>query len=107
MAQLKTDKKGKQLLPLCEITDWPAFRIRGYMHDIGRSYIPVDELKAEIAMLSRFKINTFHWHLTENQAWRLESKKYPQLNAPANMERSKSITQTGHITLTFLGITIL
>lgn len=89
MAQLKTDKKGKQLLPLCEITDWPAFRIRGYMHDIGRSYIPVDELKAEIAMLSRFKINTFHWHLTENQAWRLESKLYPQLNAPANMERSK------------------
>ena len=58
MAQLKTDKKGKQLLPLCEITDWPAFRIRGFMHDIGRSYIPVDELKAEIAMLSRFKINT-------------------------------------------------
>lgn len=89
MAQLKTDKKGKRLLPLCEITDWPAFRIRGYMHDIGRSYIPVDELKAEIAMLSRFKINTFHLHLTENQAWRLESKKYPQLNAPANMERSK------------------
>lgn len=89
MAQLTTDKKGKQLLPLCEITDWPAFRIRGFMHDIGRSYIPLDELKAEIAMLSRFKINTFHWHLTENQAWRLESKKYPQLNAPANMERSK------------------
>ena len=89
MAQLKTDKKGKRLLPLCEITDWPAFRIRGYMHDIGRSYILMDELKAEIAMLSRFKINTFHWHLTENQAWRLESKLYPQLNAPANMERSK------------------
>ena len=89
MAQLAVGKKGKQLLPLCEITDWPAFRIRGYMHDIGRSYIPVDELKAEIAMLSRFKINTFHWHLTENQAWRLESKLYPQLNAPANMERSK------------------
>lgn len=89
MAQLAVDKNGKQLLPLCEITDWPAFRIRGYMHDIGRSYIPVDELKAEIAMLSRFKINTFHWHLTENQAWRLESKLYPQLNAPANMERSK------------------
>lgn len=89
MAQLTTDKKGKRLLPLCEITDWPAFRIRGYMHDIGRSYIPMDELKAEIAMLSRFKINTFHWHLTENQAWRLESKLYPQLNAPVNMERSK------------------
>lgn len=89
MAQLTTDKKGKRLLPLCEITDWPAFRIRGYMHDIGRSYIPMDELKAEIAMLSHFKINTFHWHLTENQAWRLESKLYPQLNAPANMERSK------------------
>ncbi len=74
-------------MPQCEIIDWPAFRIRGFMHDTGRSFIPIDELKNEIAILSRFKINTFHWHLTENQAWRLESKRYPQLNAPENMER--------------------
>ena len=89
LEQLKTTKNKKIYLPQCDITDWPAFRIRGFMHDVGRSYIPVEELKCEISLLSRYKINVFHWHLTENQAWRLESKHYPELNAPENMEREK------------------
>lgn len=89
LEQLKYTKNKKTYLPQCEITDWPAFRIRGFMHDVGRSYIPVEELKREISLLSRYKINVFHWHLTENQAWRLESKRYPELNAPENMEREK------------------
>lgn len=71
----------------CRITDWPAFRIRGWMHDVGRSYISLEELKREIVLLSRYKINTFHWHLTENQAWRLESKRYPELNDSTRMTR--------------------
>ena len=73
--------------PVCTITDWPSFRIRGFMQDCGRTWISPEELKQEIDILSRFKINVFHWHLTENQAWRLESKVFPQLNAPENMER--------------------
>jgi len=81
-------------LPCCEITDWPAFRIRGFMHDAGRSYISPEEIKREIELLSRFKINTFHWHLTENQAWRLESKIYPQLNSPENMTRHPGLFYT-------------
>ena len=89
LEQLKTTKNKKIYLPQCDITDWPAFRIRGFMYDVGRSYIPVEELKREISLLSRYKINVFHWHLTENQAWRLESKRYPELNAPENMEREK------------------
>ena len=89
LEQLKFTKNKKTYLPQCDITDWPAFRIRGFMHDVGRSYIPVEELKREISLLSRYKINVFHWHLTENQAWRLESKRYPELNAPENMEREK------------------
>lgn len=89
LEQLKTTKNKKIYLPQCDITDWPAFRIRGFMHDVGRSYIPLEELKREISLLSRYKINVFHWHLTENQAWRLECRKYPQLNAPENMEREK------------------
>ena len=89
LEQLKTTKNKKIYLPQCDITDWPAFCIRGFMHDVGRSYIPVEELKREISLLSRYKINVFHWHLTENQAWRLECRKYPQLNAPENMEREK------------------
>lgn len=89
LEQLKYTKNKKTWVPQCDITDWPAFRIRGFMHDVGRNYIPVEELKREISLLSRYKINVFHWHLTENLAWRLECRKYPQLNAPENMEREK------------------
>ena len=87
LEQLKTTKNKKIYLPQCDITDWPAFRIRGFMHDVGRSYIPVEELKREISLLSRYKINVFHWHLTENQAWRLESKIFPMLNDSVNTIR--------------------
>lgn len=74
-------------LPICSITDWPAFPWRGFMMDSGRSYISMDELKREIDAMSRFKLNVFHWHLTENQAWRLESKVFPQLNDSVNSTR--------------------
>ena len=71
----------------CDITDWPAFRLRGYMHDVGRGFLEFTELKNQIVKLSRFKVNTFHWHLTDNQGWRLESKVYPQLNANTSFSR--------------------
>lgn len=83
--QLAEGNKGK--IPACTITDWPAFPIRGYMHDIGRSYMNYDEIKKHIVNLSRYKVNVFHWHLTENQGWRLESKRFPQLNAPSSYTR--------------------
>ncbi|MDE7389097.1 MAG: family 20 glycosylhydrolase, partial [Muribaculaceae bacterium] len=69
------------------ITDWPAFKLRGFMHDVGRSFITADELVHEIELMSRFKVNTFHWHLTENQAWRFEVKAYPQLTSASSMTR--------------------
>ncbi len=74
-------------LPCLEITDYPAFRIRGFMQDVGRSYVSMEELKREIDLLSKYKINVFHWHLTENQAWRMESKVHPELVADKNMTR--------------------
>ena len=69
------------------ITDFPAFKVRGFMHDVGRSFIPIDDLRRQIDLLSRFKVNVFHWHLTENQAWRLEIKAFPQLTSAASMTR--------------------
>lgn len=69
------------------ITDWPSFKLRGFMHDTGRSFIPVDELKREIDLLSRFKVNTFHWHLTDYTGWRLEIKAYPQLTGDKAITR--------------------
>lgn len=84
---LQTDDSNKGTIKSCVIVDWPAFPIRGFMQDVGRSYISIEELKREISMLSKFKINVFHWHLTENQAWRLESKIFPMLNDSINMTR--------------------
>lgn len=57
------------------------------MQDVGRSYISIEELKREIKILSRYKINVFHWHLTENQSWRMESKLFPMLNDSVNTTR--------------------
>jgi len=80
------NKKGITLEQV-EITDWPAFKLRGYMHDIGRSYLSVDLIKRHIDLLSRFKVNTFHWHFTENQGFRFEVKAFPQLQNPRFMTR--------------------
>lgn len=92
LRQLAQDSGGE--IEGVEITDWPAFKLRGWLHDIGRSYISVDELKKQIDILSRFKVNTFHWHLTENQAFRMGSRKYPQLNLPENMTRQPGLYYT-------------
>jgi len=80
LRQLTEKKSGRSFVTGCKIIDWPAFRIRGFMQDVGRTYIPMEELKREIAKLAQYKINVFHWHLTENQSWRLESKIFPMLN---------------------------
>ena len=88
LKQIISSSDGKSI-PCLEIIDYPAFSVRGFMHDVGRSFISVEELKNEIELLSQFKINVFHWHLTENQAWRLQSKVFPQLNDSANFTRFK------------------
>ena len=65
-----------------EIKDYPAFPIRGFMHDNGRNFRSVENLKKDIDLFSAYKLNVFHWHLTDNPAWRIESKCYPVLNDP-------------------------
>lgn len=75
-----TDKDG--YVPEVEIVDYPAFPIRGFMHDTGRNFREVALLKKDIDLMSFYKLNVFHWHLTDNPAWRIESHAYPQLNDP-------------------------
>lgn len=92
LRQLALDDNMMSFRPALEsvgIIDYPSFPVRGFMHDTGRSYIPVDELKRHIELLSMFKINVFHWHLTENQAWRFEVKAYPQLTSAESMVRDE------------------
>ena len=80
-------EEGNAAFECLQLSDWPAFKVRGFMHDVGRSFLSFDELKREIDNLSRFKVNVFHWHLTEKLAWRFEVKAFPQLTAAENMTR--------------------
>ena len=66
-------------LPAVEINDSPRFSYRGMMLDVGRHMFTVDEIKTYIDMLALHNINRFHWHLSEDQGWRIEIKKYPKL----------------------------
>ncbi len=70
-------------LPLAEIIDQPRFSYRGMHLDVGRHMFPVDFIKKYIDMMAHFKYNTFHWHLTEDQGWRIEIKQYPKLQEVA------------------------
>lgn len=65
--------------PAVSIKDEPRFGYRGVMLDVCRHFIPVEDIKKQIDVLSLFKINRLHWHLTEDQGWRIEIKKYPKL----------------------------
>ena len=66
-------------IPACVVRDKPTFAYRGAMLDVCRHFFPVKDVKTYIDILSLHKINKFHWHLTDDQGWRIEIKKYPLL----------------------------
>ncbi|MGJ7030097.1 family 20 glycosylhydrolase [Niabella hirudinis] len=94
LRQLLAQKTRNNTLYGCIIRDWPAFGLRGFMHDNGRNFQPVARLKAQLERLSWYKFNTFHWHLTDNPAWRPESRVYPLLNNPANRKPGRDPDST-------------
>lgn len=73
-----------EAIPQLHITDQPRTHIRELMVDPCRTFIPFNELKAFIPEMARYKYNTIHLHLTDDQAWRIEIKKYPQLTQQAS-----------------------
>jgi hexosaminidase len=68
-------------LPSVAITDQPRFGYRGVLLDVGRHFFSVATIKKQLDLAAQYKINRFHWHLTDNEGWRIEIKKYPQLTA--------------------------
>ena len=76
---LPTEKSNSLHIPQCNIVDSPRFAYRGLHLDCGRHFFPVDFIKQYIDFIAMHKMNTFHWHLTEDQGWRIEIKKYPKL----------------------------
>ena len=80
-------------LPAVEINDQPRFGYRGMMLDVGRHFFSMDEIKTYIDMMALHNINRFHWHLSEDQGWRIEIKKYPKLTEIGSMRKG---TVIGH-----------
>jgi hexosaminidase len=80
-------------IPCCTIEDAPRFSYRGLHLDVGRHFFPVDFVKRYIDLLAFHKMNVFHWHLTEDQGWRIEIKKFPELQTIA---ACRNETLVGH-----------
>ncbi|MCV4783869.1 family 20 glycosylhydrolase, partial [Escherichia coli] len=66
-------------LPFVAIADRPRFRYRGMHLDTARHFMPVEFIRKYIDLMAQYKFNYFHWHLTDDQGWRIEIKKYPLL----------------------------
>ncbi|HTK26393.1 MAG TPA: family 20 glycosylhydrolase [Pyrinomonadaceae bacterium] len=79
MQLIPADFKKDATIPAVAITDQPRFAYRGMHLDVGRHFMPVSFVKKYIDLMSQYKFNYFHWHLTEDQGWRIEIKKYPRL----------------------------
>jgi hexosaminidase len=67
------------MIPAVDIEDTPRFKYRGMHLDVGRHFFPVSFIKRYLDLLAAYKMNVFHWHLTEDQGWRLEIREYPRL----------------------------
>ena len=80
LSQLVTGDATGYYLPLATIQDKPRFGWRGLMIDVGRHFEPVDVIKTNIDGMAMVKMNVFHWHLSEDQGFRIESKQFPKLH---------------------------
>ena len=79
LLQLSTQQDGQLSFPKCFVKDYPKFQWRGLHLDVSRHFFTVNEVKRFIDLMAYYKFNTLHWHLTDDQGWRIEIKKYPLL----------------------------
>ena len=89
MAGVKATDVQVWTLPVVTIKDHPRFEWRGFMLDEGRHFYGKEEIKKLLDVMAAYKLNRFHWHLTEDQGWRIEIKKYPLLTEVGAWRNSK------------------
>jgi len=90
-------------VPACEIKDEPGFGYRGMHLDVGRHMFPIAYIKRYIDMIALHKMNKFHWHLTEDQGWRIEIKKYPKLTETGAFRKETLVGHGGKKPFTYDG----
>ncbi|MBE7640037.1 family 20 glycosylhydrolase [Salegentibacter sp. BLCTC] len=90
--QSEIDAESAEIaIPAVTISDAPAFDYRGMHLDVARHMFPVDFIKKYIDLIAMHKMNTFHWHLTEDQGWRIEIKQYPKLTEIGSIRKETMI----------------
>ncbi|MBP6399003.1 MAG: beta-N-acetylhexosaminidase [Saprospiraceae bacterium] len=89
------------MLQAATVSDQPRFPYRGMHLDVSRHFFPVPFIKKYLRMMSRYKMNTFHWHLTDDQGWRIEIKKYPLLQKVAAWRNKTLIGHAGQMNKKF------
>lgn len=94
LKQMLLQTEGK--IPYTEIEDYPRFAYRGYMLDCGRYFFPVEDIKRIVDLMALHKLNTLHWHLTEDQGWRVEIKKYPKLTEKGSVRSHTNFNSKAH-----------
>lgn len=95
-AGVKDEKVATYELPLVQITDKPRFPYRGFMLDVARHFFSVQEVKKMLDVMAIYKLNKFHFHLTEDQGWRWEVKKYPKLTKVGAVASNTYVTSMEH-----------
>ncbi|MES2376083.1 MAG: family 20 glycosylhydrolase [Bacteroidota bacterium] len=78
---LPPGNNGPIKIPCADIEDYPRFAYRGFMLDVSRHFFSIDEVKKIMDKMAAYKLNSFHWHLVDNDGWRIEIKKYPKLTS--------------------------
>lgn len=91
IAGITNDTTTSYTLPVVNIEDSPRFAWRGFMLDEGRHFYGKKEIKKILDVMAAYKLNRFHWHLTEDQGWRIEIKKYPKLTEVGAWRHSKAL----------------
>ena len=89
------EQRGRWQAAATRLTDAPAFPWRGSMIDAGRHFLPVRDIERHIDLLARYKMNVLHWHLTEDQGWRIEIKRYPNLTRIGAWRREADGSRSG------------
>jgi hexosaminidase len=90
-AETETEPVGELTIPAVKIVDEPRYTYRGMHLDVARHMFPVDFIKTYIDLLALHKMNRFHWHLTEDQGWRIEIKKYPKLTEIGSVRKETMV----------------
>lgn len=95
LRQIIKEKNGKYMIQKASVSDYPAFSWRAFMLDEGRYFKGKDVVLKLLDEMSQLKMNTFHWHLTNDQGWRIEIKKYPKLTEIGAFRDSSEINHFG------------